>query len=1052
MEYGSHRTVVSLLQKVCRENGKDVALVGTKDTSLTYVEMWRRVQAFSAHLVQTVGVKPGQNVGLCLDRCFDHIVAVLAVLNAGAVYVPMDPELPQQHLAYMIKDAQLQFILTQRRYSLDLENIMCHFSGTSSTLLILDGLIDQLTRGFKVKEESELEFHGVPEPQPEDLAYIIYTSGSTGEPKGVMVPHRGLLGLSVVVAQTWELGKPWPESRMLQFASPCFDASISEIFPTFCRGATLVLGSREELLPGHKLADFMRSQRVTAVILPPSVMATLNDFSASLPLLRTIIAGGEACSLALARKWSIPGRKFINAYGPTECTVITTMHVFDPVCYDLSTVSLGEPLLGWQVHLLDDRLQPVQDGEVGEIYISGVGLSQGYYKKPDVTSKYFLSHPTVGTYLYRSGDLGVRQGPKKLLEFVGRVDNQIKINGFRVELGAVEQTLCEHPFVEYAAVKAVEVNQDSSNHMLVAYVVPTVKEAATDNLCSEFLNYFLLDRLPKYMVPVIYVRMDALPLTANRGKVDRKALPHHSTLPNLSASSQEISASGPDVEFKAEDGLNGIISKCCAIFQKVLNLGSGQVKTDSNYFHLGGSSLWVAKLVYEVQAAFNVELLSWQIYRHPTPQQLAFCISQMQKPLAGPYSSSRVQEVHAEDLLKEAYSLEKTLHPVGSPKTSSKVALVTGATGFLGVFLLENLLLESSLEVIYCLIRGTSSSHARERLQATREKYGLQTKSLMESSVKLVILAGDVEDSKLGLSMESYAQLSDHVDLIYHVAASTNYIRPYAEIRQPNVEGTRNILHFAAAGNRIKILHYVSTIGLFGTLSGFTRNTLHENFDIEQCLSFFSQGETGYTTSKWVAEIMVLDYKSRGFPVSIYRPGFIEAHSTTGVANTDDLLCRYIKGCIQMGAYPKLPGKFWEPIPVNFAAAAISYISLKEKPGQIYNLIPDREREMDNQGIFQCLAEDHQCILKELSVRHWLDALSKVPPSNALYPLRAYLSEKIHENRYTPLEIPTAKFGFENTKSALQFLNIEVPGFDRILLQKYGHQGGPLSMKLNALL
>ncbi|KAL3684959.1 hypothetical protein R1sor_002981 [Riccia sorocarpa] len=1032
MKCMTHRTVVSLLHKVCQENQKDVALMGTKDDPLTYAEMGKRVQALSAHLIQTVGVKSGQSVGICLDRSFDHIVAVLAVLNAGAVYVPMDPELPQQRLAYMIKDAQLQFILTQRMYSLDLENILCYFSGTSSKLIILDGLIDhQLTWGFKVEAEPELELPGVPEPQPEDLAYIIYTSGSTGEPKGVMVPHRGLLALSVVLAETWELGKPCPESRMLQFSSHCFDASISEIFSTLCSGATLVLGSREELLPGHKLADFMRSQTVTAVLLPPSVMASLNDFSASLPHLRTVIAGGEACSLALARKWSIPGRKFINAYGSTECTVVTTMHVYDPVWDDMSTVPLGEPLPGWQVHLLDDRLQPVQDGEVGEIYISGVGLSQGYYRKPGITSKYFLSHPTFGIYSYRSGDLGVRQGPKRLLEFAGRVDNQIKINGFRVELGAVEQALCEHPFVEYAAVKAVEVNQDGSNHMLVAYVVPTVKGAATGKLHSEFLKYFLLDRLPEYMVPVIYVRMDALPLTANRGKVDRKALPHPSKLPNLSLSSQKISESEPDIEFKTEDGLIDVMNKCCGIFQKVLNLGSGKVKIDSNYFHLGGSSLLVAKLVYEVQAVFNVELLSWQIYKHPTPQQLAVCISQMQKSLADPDCSSRVQEVCAEELLTKACSLDKTLRPVGSSKTSSKVALVTGATGFLGVFLLENLLSESPLEVIYCLVRGTSSSHAWERLQATRKKYGLLPKSPMGSSVKLVMLAGDVEDPKLGLSEESYAQLSDHVNMIYHVAADTNYIRPYAEMRKPNVEGTRNILHFAAAGNSIKTLHYVSTIGLFGSLSGFTRSTLHENFDIEQCLHFFSQGETGYTKSKWVAEIMVLDFKARGFPVSVYRPGFIEAHSTTGVANTEDVMCRYIKGCIQMGAYPKLPGKFWEPVPVNFAADAISYISLKEKPGQIYNLVPDREREMDNKGIFQCLAEDSQCILQELSVRHWLDALSKVPPSNALYPLVAYLTERIHENRYTPLEIPTANFGFENTKRALHFSNIEVPGLDK---------------------
>ncbi|KAL2628743.1 hypothetical protein R1flu_013429 [Riccia fluitans] len=1030
-EYG---TVVSLLRKVCQENATNLALVGTRDVSLSYAQMGERIWALSRHLVKIIGVRPGQAVGLCMDRSFDHIVAVCAVLKAGGIYVPMDPELPQKRLAYMMKDAQLAVILTQRRYILDLENILSqHQEIISSQLVLVDGLVDKLLSSLRIQVQSDLEM--LPEPHVEDPAYMIYTSGSTGEPKGVMVPHRGLLALSMAAAETWELRKA--ESRMLQFSSHCFDASICEIFPALCSGAVLVLGSRNELLPGHQLAEFIRNQRVTVTLLPPSVMATLNDFSSSLPLLRTIIAGGEACSLALAHKWSTTERKFINAYGPTECTVITTMHVFDPTSDDLKTVPLGEPLPGWQVHLLNDHLQPVQDGEVGEIYISGVGLSLGYHNKPRETAKYFISHPKVGIALYRSGDLGVRRRASKgLLEFAGRVDNQIKINGFRVELGAVEQALCEHPVVEYAAVKAVEANGDGSNHMLVAYVVLKVQEDAESQITSEFLNYFLLDRLPKYMVPVIYVTMDALPLTANRGKVDRKALPHHSTLPYLHRSSQTNSAKGPDVELEANSELQLMTAKCCALFEKVLNLSPGIVKRDSSFFHLGGSSLWVAKLVHEVQDTFDVELLSWQIYKHPTPEQLTCCIIQTQKSKAGSKSSNREQEVDAEELLREGLSLDKSLRPIEGLKTSSSVALMTGVTGFLGAFLLENLLLENSFQVIYCLVRGTSPAHAWDRLLATRKKYGLQTKTPV-SNIELVMLAGDVQQSKLGLSDEVYSQLSDHVDLIYHVAADTNYIRPYGEMRQPNVEGTRNILHFAATGPSLKTLHYVSTIGLFGSLSGFTCSTLDENFNIQECLPFFSQGETGYTKSKWVAEVMVLDFMSRGFPVSIYRPGFIEAHSVTGVANIDDMMCRYIKGCIQMGSYPNLPRKYWEPIPVNFAADAITYISLREAPGQIYNLVPNREREMGNQAIFQCLTKDGRCKVQELSIQHWLDALAKIPPSNALYPLIAYLSERIHENHYTPLEMPVAKFGFENTRRALQSSDIEIPGFDENLLRRY---------------
>lgn len=636
------------------------------------------------------------------------------------------------------------------------------------------------------------------------------------------------------------------------------------------------------------------------------------------------------------------------------------MHVFD-ASDDLKTVSLGDCLLGWEVQILNDSLETVNDGEVGEIYISGVGLSQGYLNKPEVTKQYFISHPRTGVTLYQSGDLGVRRGSRGLLEFAGRADNQIKINGFRVELGAVEQNLCEHPAVVNAVVKAAEANKDGLNHMLVAYVV-LKQNTAERQFSSDILKYFLLDRLPNYMVPMIYVAMDALPLTANKGKVDRKALPHPSAVPNLNSNSEKISEREPAHENEIDHGLNVKMSQCCAIFENVLNLDRGVVKTDSNFFELGGSSLWITRLLNELRSTFDVELLSWHIYRQPTPQQLVFWILQTQK-----MECESSQDVDNDLLIKEAHSLDQQLRPTVSSKMSSKVALITGATGFLGVFLLENLLKKGPFQVIYCLVRAESAAHAWERLQATRQKYGIQT---VHSNVELVMLVGDVQQPNLGVGGDCYAQISSDVDVIYHVAADTNYIRPYVELRQPNVEGVRNVLHFTATGPSLKTLHYVSTIGVYGSLIGFTSSVLDEGLDMQHCISYFSEGETGYTKSKWVAEIMVLEFKSRGFPVSIYRPGFIEAHSVTGIANTDDMMCRYIKGCIQMAAYPRLPRKFWEPIPVNFAADAIAYISLTREPGQVYNLVPDREREMGNKAIFQCSREDYQFHVAELSLTH----------------------------------------------------------------------------------
>ncbi|BBN07058.1 protein MpACOS15 [Marchantia polymorpha subsp. ruderalis] len=1018
-------SVVPLLRRVCKEGGIRLALVGTKDTSLTYEELGRDVRALSRHLRRTVGVRPKLAVGVCMDRRFDHIVTILGVLDAGAPYVPLDPSLPHRRLAYMINDSQLDIILTQRQFALDLESVLRDVS-FSSKLVYLDGLIRHLSSSNEIEEDdtdTDLD------PDPEDLANIIYTSGSSGEPKGVMVLHKGVMALSRAAAEVWELNQR--DSRMLQFSSHCFDASTVEIFATLCSGATLVLGSRDELLPGPNLARYIDTHKVTAALLPPSVLSTLNEFSSELTCLRAVIAGGEACTLALASTWALPGRRFINAYGPTECTVVTTMHVIDDISdlSGLSTVPLGAPLPGWTVDLLDSQLEPVEDGEVGQIYIGGVGVSAGYFGKPKLTSECFIIHPRTGQTLYRSGDLGVRRGSRKLLEFAGRVDTQIKIRGFRVELGAVEQTLCQHLAVEHAAVTAVAANKDGSNQILVAYVVLRREAAESKLFSSSLLKSFLLDHLPSYMVPHVYVIMTALPLTLNGGKVDRKALPHPVSLQSSSPVSNGCCGHDTAVD-GLDDDLHGMLSMACLTFANVLGLDGGLVKVDSNFFDLGGNSLLLMPLLSELRQTFEMEMLSREIYNHPTPQQLVRLILTKRKQTDSVLQLDAVRDV----LNKESQSLDRTLRALKSGKLRSRAALVTGATGFLGVFLLDNLLAQSPFQVIYCLVRGNSVAQAWEKLGAARQKYGLATRI---SNVQLVLLVGDIQELMLGRSEESYAQLCQHVDTIYHVAAVTNYLWPYEEIGLPNVVGTKNILHFAANGISTKTLHYVSTVGVYGSLSAFSFDLLDENFDMECCPSFFSNTETGYSKSKWVAEMMVLDFRSRGFPVSIYRPGFIQAHSVTGAANRDDMMCRYIQGCIQMGKYPHLPRKFWIPVSVDFVADAISYISLNTAPGQIYNLVPDREREMGNSAMFQTLKDVWQYKLEELGFPEWLEALSSVPSSNSLYPVLSYLSETDNGNNLTPLEMPTATFGFTNTREVLRGSDIIVPSFERSHLEKY---------------
>jgi amino acid adenylation domain-containing protein/thioester reductase-like protein len=980
----SFLTVVPWLQYIFKAHAEAPAL-SWEDRTLSYGELGARVRALSSYLVGELGVRRGDLVGVCLEPSFDRIIALLAVLEAGAAYVPLDPDLPARRLAYTLTDAKVRTVLAQRKFAFDLEPCVAALEHRPHFLYLDDeALVWRRTAPTPM----------LPAARPDDAAYVIYTSGSTGEPKGVVVPHRGLVALARANVNAFELDR---RVRLLQFASLSFDAATWEIFSALCAGATLVLGSREQLMPGRPLAEFLAARRVSMVCLPPSVLATLHDFRDSLPELRTVVVAGEACPLALARSWASPSRRFFNAYGPTEATVCTSMYLFRE---SDTSVPIGLPLPGWEVHLLDESLRPVADGQVGELYIGGVGVALGYLNKPELTARRFVRHPAGTGLLYRSGDLAVRREPHGLLEFAGRVDQQVKIRGLRVELEAVEHTLCEHPGVQHAAVKALETGERGAR-TLVAYVVPRSETPSPDSL-----RRFLADRLPEYMVPPLYVFLEALPLMANRSKVDRAALPP------------------PPVQALAGGLESEDARRCAAIFERVLKLAPGSVGADSDFFHLGGDSLCVAHLVGALRQELGVEVPPRVVYAHPSPAEL---MAWVERRLASPEPARGTEDV---DLLAES-RLEEDLRPLsGTP--GSEVALVTGATGFLGIFLLEELLARGPFRTVYCVVRAESDVQAARRLRATFEKYGRRTE-LLE---RVVALAGDVQRPRLGLSEAHYARLCAEVDVIYHSAADTHYVRHYAAMRGPNVDGTRHVLRLACT-TRPKALHHVSSVCVYGAVSTLLGlEEVEEDFDLLRSLPLMAV-ENGYTKSKWVAERLVLEARARGLPVSIYRPGFIEGHSVTGVANVDDLLCRMLVGCIRMGLYPDLPRKFWLPAPVDFMARAIAVLS-QRAAGGTYNLVPDRARELSHLEMFERLVA-RGYPMEKVSTRSWLQALHSLPPTNPLYPLTAYITEKVYQGRATVVELSHRMpvYQDDQTREGLRGSGVEVPPFDEPLLDRY---------------
>ncbi|MCU0532504.1 MAG: amino acid adenylation domain-containing protein [Hydrococcus sp. Prado102] len=460
------------------EQTPDAVAVVFEDRQLTYRELNSRANQL-AHYLQGLGVGAEVLVGICVDRSLETIVGLLGILKAGGAYVPLDPAYPQERLTYMLTDSQVQVLLTQ-------EKLLAKLPKHSARTICLD-----TDWGIMAKESAKNPVSGV---QSENLAYVIYTSGSTGKPKGVLITHRGIGNLAAAQIQAFDVRS---RSRVLQFASFSFDASVSEIFMALCAGATLYLGEKDSLLPGTALIELLQSEAITHVTLPPSVLAVLP--TEELPDLQAIVVAGEACSAKLVAQWS-KNRHFFNAYGPTESTVCAT--ISPDLTNSSSQPHIGRPIANTQIYILDSHLQPVPIGVPGELHIGGVGLARGYLNRPDLTEAKFVPNPfskDPESRLYKTGDLA-RYLDDGNIEYLDRIDNLVKLRGFRIELGEIEATLAQHPEVREAVVVVRE--DQPGNKRLVAYVVPEEEgfNQQTDRieLWPSVAEFYVYDELLYY--------------------------------------------------------------------------------------------------------------------------------------------------------------------------------------------------------------------------------------------------------------------------------------------------------------------------------------------------------------------------------------------------------------------------------------------------------------------------------------------------------------------------------------------------------------------------
>ncbi|MER7756433.1 amino acid adenylation domain-containing protein [Kitasatospora sp. NPDC097643] len=575
-------TLPELFQAQAERSGPEIAVV-FEGQAVDYADLNRRANRL-AHRLRAAGVGPEQIVALLLPRSVDLVVAQLAVLKAGAAFLPIDPEYPAERIAFMLADAAPARVISSSTCDAVLRAL-------GRPALLLDD--PQLGRAIAASpDDNPRAADGTPLSRIENPAYLIYTSGSTGTPKGVIVTHAGIANLAGAQIDRFAVSSA---SRVLQFASPSFDAAVSELCMALLSGATLVLAPADRLLPGPELSALLVEERITHVTLPPAVLGVMSP-DAGLPPGATLVVAGEACPAHLVGAWS-PGRRMINAYGPTETTVCATMS--EPLSGAV-VPPIGRAISRMRAYVLDDRLRPVDPGVPGELYVAGVGLARGYLNRPGLTAERFVADPygPAGSRMYRTGDV-VRWREDGAIEFVGRADEQVKIRGFRIEPGEVEAALTALPEVAQAAVIARE--DRPGDRRLVAYLVA----APGSGIEARQLRTALATTLPAHLIPSAFVLLDALPLTAN-GKLNRAALP----APTAGTGEGD----GRPPRTPREEVL-------CGLFAEVL--GADRVSIDDGFFDLGGHSLLATKLISRIRALLGAEIGIRELFAHPTVAALA---------------------------------------------------------------------------------------------------------------------------------------------------------------------------------------------------------------------------------------------------------------------------------------------------------------------------------------------------------------------------------------------------------------------------------------------
>ncbi len=857
MDYPKDKTFVDVFDEQAERTPDRKAAVYL-DKSITYGELRVKSEALAEKL-RGLGIVRDDIVGIMLDRSLDMFVGAVGVLKSGAAFMPIDTKYPPDRIEFMLADSKSKILVTQKH--------LREFIKFDKTVIELDddALYETLPRA---------PFTNV--SRPEDLAYVIYTSGSTGKSKGTLIEHHSLLNFSFWYVKSHRITAA---DALAKHASFGFDGSIMEVFPPLIAGAEVHIISEDIKLSLSELNDYFDKNNIRGAFFTTQLAEQFNENFES-KTLRYLDAGGEKLRTFTRRSYELN-----NGYGPTECTVYTT---FFPVDKQYDNIPIGKPLANMRLYVLDKNNKLLPIGIPGELCVAGEGVGRGYLGRPELTAEKFPADPFYpGERMYRTGDL-VRWLPEGNIEYLGRIDFQVKLRGFRIELGEIEMQLQKFEEIEKAVVIAKD--DENGNKFLCAFYT------AKREMPARELKDFLSRSLANYMIPSSFIRLESMPLNAS-GKIDRKAV---GAIEIKTAVAERILPSNEREE------------KIAKAWREVL--GVKEIGVNENFFEIGGHSLKAVTLTAKLQQDYEVHIND--IFKYQTIGALAKNIVEKKGTLENkleslktkvPAMADKFDAFAASDEFKKvkaAYGAENARYEALDihARFNYKAVLLSGATGYLGVHILHDLLKGWKCD-IYLPVRGKTRGDALVRVnEKYRYYFGSELKSAELERIK--ILCADLEKDRLGLDSKEYNDAAAIVEAIIHTAANVKHYGRYEEFYGPNVKAVENLLEFAAAGRK-KDFNHVSTMSVAaGSVPGRDCAVFTED-----CCDIGQKCDNLYVQTKLEAEKMVIAAREKyGIRTNIFRVGNISFNSKTGHLQQnveENAFSVTVKSFVNLGVVPE---------------------------------------------------------------------------------------------------------------------------------------------------